>query len=291
LAHFFAKPDPHIITRRTTLTMTSNVGKDNAIDDCLPEQDRVLFGTRTFNVSDELTDSIDAALMEGVASLPRLPNDEALLELLRKVYFRNANVLEAYLGRNVFSIQSLPPSRRKRIVEAFLTKEDPAMPSGVALQDLTNQARPVSYPTADQIPSVTDMERVNQELTDLRSKHTQVKRRRNQLVTHLQKLAKAHESVVSAALLDPKQSRTISESIQNMIIGKQALDEATFRGKALTERLDESKRQYSPERGVLETKKPKLGLEQAFEEDSKVGGIEGLRKVQQALARDVLREQ
>ena len=94
----------------------------------LNDQDRVLFGTLTFSVTDRLAESIDRAITKGVATLPMLRQDEAasddsLTKTLRKTFGRNVDIFERYLRSNIFTVQACAPTRRRRVVEAFLEQQ------------------------------------------------------------------------------------------------------------------------------------------------------------------------
>ena len=248
-------------------------------EDSLPQEDRVLFGTKTFAVSDELNDSIDAALVEGVSSLPRLPWEEALLKMLRKVYLRNINVLEAYMGRNIFSIQSLAPSRRRKVVEAFVTNTLPETPD---LTDVNNKQNEESsafqYPTADQIPSQETLSEAEQELKDLRVKLSEVKRLRKHLAVTIEKLSVARQAIPSVPTVQ------VHDKVTSMVKAKETLEDLTFKGKELMSKLDDEKRNRPEEDDAPAVpKKPKLGLEEAYEEERKAISLEGLQSMKQLL--------
>ena len=89
------------------------------------EEDKILFGDRNSLIADEFCERVEAALVEGVSSLPLMGEDnrdEKMLNLLRKAYTKHIDLLEIYSGRNVFSVASRTSRFRKRIVEAFANK-------------------------------------------------------------------------------------------------------------------------------------------------------------------------
>ena len=245
--------------------------------DSLPHEDRVLFGTKTFAISDHLSETIDAALVEGVASLPRLSDEEALLKMLRKAYVRNIHVLEAYMGRNIFSVQSLPPSRRRKVVEAFITENLPATPDTADDKENVVSSSFV-YPTADQIPSHDELTAAEEELKDLRAKLTEVKRRRKQLAATMEKLAVARQVIPSV----PKVQ--VRETVANLVKAKETLDDLTFKAKELIAKLDDEKRsRHEDDDAPAIPKKPKLGLEETYEQESQNISLEGLQMIKQLL--------
>jgi hypothetical protein len=278
-----------------TMSMSANESNDIVAtdkDDSLPPHDRILFGTKTITISDELTDSIDAALVEGVSSLPRLPQPEVLLQTLRQVYSRNVNVLETYMSRNIFSIHHrLPPSRRKKVVEAFLTNQ---LPEVAPLSNVTNSegTKPeFPYPTAAEIPSAEALFQKEQDLKELRAKLVQLKRRRQQLSLHAKKLVVANDAVPILPEETVKTATTgngVEGIVSSLIQGKEMLDELAVKGKELTGKMDAEKRQWGPDdenAPPAVPKKKKLKLEEAFAADVKAtgGDLEGLKQMQQFL--------
>lgn len=258
-------------------------------DDSLPPHDRILFGTKTITISDELTDSIDAALVEGVSSLPRLPHPEGLLQTLRQVYSRNVNVLETYMSRNIFSIHHrLPPSRRKKVVEAFLSNQTPQV---APLSNVTNNGTKPEfpYPKAADIPSAQALAQKEDDLKALRAKLVQLKRRRQQLSLHAKKLVVANNAVPTLPEIAVQTAVTgggVEGIVSSLIQGKELLEELTVKGKELTTKMDAEKRQWGPEdenAPPAVPRKKKLKLEEAFAADVKAGDLDGLKQMQQML--------
>lgn len=247
-------------------------------NDTLPQEDRVLFGTKTFAISDKLMDAIDAALVEGVSSLPRLPKEEALLQMLRKVYVRNVNLLEAYMARNIFSIQSLPPSRRRKVVEAFVTNTLPEIPD-IPDNKENIMTSSVEYPTSDQIPSQEELTKAEQELKDLRVKLAELKRHRTELGATMEQLAIARRTIP----LVPADVR-VHDKVTKLFKAKETLEDLTSKAKEVTAKLDDEKKNRNDEDDAPAIpKKRKLGLVEAYEEESTNITLEGLQNMKQFL--------
>ena len=124
------------------------------------EEATILFGSKPSRLFDAISEKIDAALRDGVATLPFLepdgapssggraslggarmslggggggraslgsnattpPPDEKLLSIIRNTYGANLDLAEAYAGRNVFALPvGTGPKRREEIVTAYLT--------------------------------------------------------------------------------------------------------------------------------------------------------------------------
>mmetsp|Transcript_1823 Transcript_1823/g.3732 ORF Transcript_1823/g.3732 Transcript_1823/m.3732 type:complete len:419 (+) Transcript_1823:169-1425(+) len=115
-------------------------------------EDFLIFGARPCHLFDELSIAIDTLLAEEVATLPLLPRttattesseqtarrsnnddnkndkqphpttgEEKLMSKLRKAYKRNLDLVEAYCARNIFTVQYHSKTKRRRILERYLT--------------------------------------------------------------------------------------------------------------------------------------------------------------------------
>ena len=253
-----------------------------------------MFDSSTFVVTDKLAEIIDVALTDGVSTLPMLPKENGgeakLTNSLRQVYFRNVDILENYLQSNIFTIRSMPPTRRRKIVEAFLSNQhkddqDSSSSSSTAavLADVTNEQQQqqekeetsiVRYPRKEEIPSLKDLTKVEQGLVELRHKLRQCKVRRNELRGRLERLAKADQSIKSVQeSLKEVSTSEIHKSVTTMVEGKEGLEELTQDAKKASERLDRAKDERREEdkenEKLIAAKKPRLTLEEAFEQDRK----------------------
>jgi len=244
-------------------------------DTMLPQQDRILFDNKTLEISDYMSSSVEKALKEGTKSLPRVPHEETLLELLNKTYSRNVAVLETYMGRNIFSIQSLPPTRRSKVVDAFLNQNLPNVPTVHGDNDKENAAATI-YPTKDQIPSSTDMATMEQSLKSLRTQLADLKRRRSQLANTCQAL-----SLVAIPEVPPED---ISSTVTSLLHDKEVLQDLTSRAQDLVAQMDHEKKvRPIQDEGPAMPKKRKLGLEELYEKEKVIGSHEGLQKMRSLL--------
>jgi hypothetical protein len=239
-------------SNKTTLTMTT---KD---DSTTP--DTVLFGSLPYTISDFFGESIDSCLVEFIADLPSKGHN--LLSTLRRVYFRNVDVLESYLVRNIFSIQSLPPTRRNKIVQAYLKGE---VPSTETKEFPTTNIESYDYPT--EIPSSQDVQSLQQETKELRLKLREARRRRKDLLTKLEGLVQANQAVngvVGALQVVPSE-----DEIASVVMDKDRLEELQASASILTEKLQEEKRERPEleDEVDLNAKRTKLSLEQQYKEN------------------------
>lgn len=232
--------------------------------------DTVLFGSLPYTISDFFEKSIDAALVEFIADLPSKGHN--LLSTLRRVYLRNVDVMESYLVRNIFTIQSLPPTRRTQIVQAYLEGEIPS----TGMQEFpTTTVESYEYPT--DIASSQELHSLQQETKQLRSKLREARRRRNDLNAKLERLVHADQAVkgVTEALQVPS-----GDDITGVVMEKDRLEELQTAASVLTKKLEEEKR----ERPELEdevdlAKRTKLSLEQQYKENRTNVKTDGMQKV------------
>jgi len=71
------------------------------------------------NFCDHLSQQLQEVFAATVADFPRLEQPEALLKRLEESYMRNVDIMEVYAGRNIFTLENLPPNRRARIAQLF----------------------------------------------------------------------------------------------------------------------------------------------------------------------------
>ena len=239
-------------------------------EDSSTSPDAVLFGSLAYTISDFFGESIDAALMEFIADLPS--GGHNLLSTLRRVYFRNVDVMESYLVRNIFTIQSLPPTRRNKIVHAYLEGE---IPSTGTQEFPTTTDESYEYPT--HIPSSQELHSLQHETKQLRSKSREARRRRNDLIEKLERLAHADQAVkgVTAALQVPS-----GDAITSVVMKKDRLEEMQAAASVLSKKLEEEKRDRPElEDEVDLAKRTKLSLEQQYKENRTNVKTEGMQKV------------
>jgi hypothetical protein len=145
-----------------------NDGNTSDLIESIPHEDRILFGSQSLKISDELLQVIDSALEEGVTSLPRVSDEKALLNMLQSVYHRNVHILEAYMARNIFSIQSFPASKRRNIIDAYVTNQVAELPLDTNViekdKDIGNATLPHLNLKQEEIPSEDDIKSTEKEL-------------------------------------------------------------------------------------------------------------------------------
>lgn len=248
-------------------------------DSGIPEEDRVLFGSSTLKVADSLFEKIDAVLVSGVQSLPPSSSNSQtiLLDKLRRVYKRNIDVLELYIGRNIFSIQMLQPTRRRQVVEAFLSEEEILLPKTATKEQSKDEKGYEKFEYSTETPSKQDISQVTSSLGELRTKLLAAKRRRNEVRLQLELLAKTKQLSQGAAQTAAASADSdMQEKVTSLVQGNNTMEQLQQQGSELQQKMDQKKAGRSDEEGneddLLEqqrNKKPKLTLEEAFEQSQK----------------------
>lgn len=272
-----AKESSSIAASTTTTTSTTN-----------SHPDTVVFGSLAFSIADEFSQSIDEALVDGVASLPG-DDTSVLLQKLRRLYFRNVDVMESYLLRNIFTLDNT--TRKHKIVQAYLSggsleslENDDTMlakENSTAVNTTTSsvQVQDYQYPKASDIPSSQELETLQADVVEKRNQVRAARRRRNEILAKLKQLASAHDAVqgVSTSLEQHTNatSTTTQESIQQVVMGKDRLETLQTSASDLVQKLEQSKRDRTDdgdeeEEDDLGTKKTKLTLEQQYKEQRSV---------------------
>ena len=249
--------------------------------------DTILFGSVSCTLADEFGERIDAALAEGVSSLPLLPQnkdhpheesgEERFLRTLRHVYFRNVDVMESYTARNIFSLQNLPPTKRTNVIKVFLEE--------ASLEHLTRTTHTAGsaesteayqYPALKDIPSSETLSALQNELRELRSELRAARTRRAERLWKLQALVRVHQHVQGAALQLQANTANHPDAIHNsitaMVVGKQGLEQLQEESNELSQNLDTEKQHYSAqddENVENHKKRPKLSFEERFQQDQK----------------------
>ena len=179
----------------------------------LSGQDMAVFGTLNAKLADAFTETIEAAITDGVHSLPLLDGDihtqttedtadkdkppkQRLWEAIRYRFVRNVDVLEAYCGHNLLTLRKHPPATRKRIV-AFLKNGADALPPLEAKENTSEEATETSsnYPTRSQLPSETETKQLAEEIEKLQADLQSAKEQRNALLAALESANKAQQAV------------------------------------------------------------------------------------------------
>jgi hypothetical protein len=265
-----------------------NGGNKSDIMESIPHEDRILFGSQALKISDELINIIDSALEEGVASLPRISNEKALLKMLQSVYHRNVHILEAYMARNIFSIQSFPPSKRRSIIDAYVTNKIVEIPLNTNViendKEIVNMSTSsYRYPTQDEIPSEEDIKSTEQELESLRQKLSQAKQRWRLSLYTGEELAKARQTLPNSL-----PSIQIIEKLEKLMESQRSLKRLTDKARHVMEGLESQSKQSTDEDieneniPAMSKRRKKLGLEEAFQEDQKhisLQGVESLLRI------------
>jgi len=254
-------------------------------------EDTILFGSSADHISDDFGDCVDAALTEGVHSLPMMqPSSSAMmLASLRKEYHRNVDIFQGYIHRNVCSIGGLSKLRRTKIVQAFLDNnsnsvdEDAAAPLSDLTNTITTNEAP-KYPSKEDVPTKADMAAIDDALASLRTQLTFAKRRRTILQTKLDQLGDADHVAQHVATVVTTEK--VHSAVSIMVQGHETLTRLTDQAMDSLEALANDKRQRSEEDDDEVPKQEKLSLEAQYEQDRKRMATEDIQKFKELIHKE-----
>ncbi len=233
----------------------------------LEEQDLAVFGELNARFADAFTEHIEAAITNGVDSLPLLdgncyrgnscqsaetkPPKQRLWDALRYRFVRNVDVLEAYCGHHVFTLRKHPPARRKRIVSLMRGESLPVLEENNETKVGENGGEEVAkYPTRQEIPSKEEQTNLVEELSKLKADLESAKQKRNALLAAVESAKRAEQAVVDVvATVEANIPTTKEGSIKNDVRKKVEIGNTVGllaeEAKSLVTKLDQIKRDRS----------------------------------------------
>ena len=256
--------------------------------------DTIVFGSLAYQIANELSIGIDAACVTLVTTLPG-DDTTVLLEKLRRVYFRNVDIFESYLVRNIFTLENTP--FKHKVVEAFFNQD------GVSLhiskenannttlqQEQEQQVEEYKYPSVDEIPTPQELLKLQESLRAKREAFTLARRKRNELLAKIQHLSNAHASVQDV-VSTLEEHKVQHDDIQDVIGNKTQLETLQAHAKQVHQDLDHHKRTRSQHEEDEEqvdvlagTNAKKRTLEQTYKEQRTSTKTQGsLQAVRQML--------
>lgn len=242
-------------------------------ENTMEDADTVVFGSLNDRIADAFADRIQAALSEGVQSLPLLyesTKGDALLAKLQKSYLKNVDIVEAYGERNIFTLQMYPPKRRQRITRAFLDKDHESKKTENSTTATVFENSSYQYPAEEQIPSLEQSQSLQDELQVLRAHLQAARLRRNALLvanTSKEVAQKATDQV--SASLPLQDLETIHTSVTAAVMGGQGLEQLQEQGKKALNNLENSKRERKnpeDEELLVPPSKKRVSLEEHYRE-------------------------
>lgn len=269
------------------------------------EVDKILFGSSNETIADEFYNRIEAALTEGVASLPLMAapkdddNDESrddrMLHKLRKAYIRNVDIMELYSGRNIFSVANRTAHFRQRIVKSYRSSDNASSNTTVeesnnngdqtmennetqitgTKEDTVNKFdTKLDIPTKEDIPTNDMMAKLEHEMKALRTKITEARelqKERLQYFTHLEEAASFSGQTKQA--LSGLSATKLTSVVETIVETREEFDAIQSQGSKLVEKMDEHKKGRALEENendkilLLERgKKKKPSLEERYHE-------------------------
>lgn len=226
-------------------------------------------------VGDTMTQLVDDALKKGVASLHLMrgndeenngdndniapsPAEAALIQRLTNVYYRNIDIIELYADHHIFTLDMYPPTRRQKIVQAFhqlkqqrkhqKAGENNGVPTISSVRGNEHKSSPlddeaiVAIPSQDDIPTLKQMEALEEDIEQLHSNLNELKVERREWMVKCQGLEQVHANTEKVAQIMQKSSQTattaVDQSVTAVIMGKQGLEQLHARAIDLLQELD-----------------------------------------------------
>jgi hypothetical protein len=232
----------------------------------------VVFGSLNGRIADAFADRIQAALSEGVQSLPLLyesTKGDALLAKLQKSYLKNVDIVEAYGERNIFTLKMYPPKRRQRITRAFLDENHESKQPKTSSTITTFENSSYQYPAEDQIPSQEQSQNLQDELQALRAQLQAARLRRNALLVANTSRKVSHQATDQLSASLPLQDLdTIHTSVTAAVMGGQGMEQLQEQGKQALNKLENSKRERNnlveDEELLVPPSKKRVSLEEHY---------------------------
>jgi hypothetical protein len=212
------------------------------------ELDSTIFGAVNSKIADRFSDSIDAALDKGVATLPCLEKEkqQAMKDLLRKKYLRNVDAFEIYCKRNIFTLCEQTPMRQQEILRRFQELPEGHVPEEILAPEASPEGDDVSpdYPSLTDIPSPEELAALESEMKQLRQQSFDLHQKRAQL-QHAGKSWEAAEQLASLASenLVCINKEHVMEQVSHIVQQQHGLVDCHEQGKELLEEMDHAKRE------------------------------------------------
>jgi hypothetical protein len=262
----------------TTASLDSNAAMETSLHNTtattncsiVNHPDTVVFGSLAYQIANELSIGVDTACVEAVTTLPG-DDTRLLLEKLRRVYFRNVDIFESYLVRNIFTLENTP--YKHKVVEAFL---NPELATKTFKENANNtileqeQVEEFNYPSVDEIPTPDELLKLQESILVKREKVKLARRKRTELLSKIQHVSNARASV--QGVVATLENHVVNHNdIQNVIENKQELESLQVHAKRVHQELDDHKRtrqeHEEEEVDVLAgTNTKKMTLEQTYKE-------------------------
>jgi hypothetical protein len=305
------------VATTTGTTFSTTIDKDiidvNNNNDDDDDEDSILFGSMNAQIADALADRIEVNIHKGVQSLPLLKDptkSKELVDTIHQKYMRNVDVIETYGSRNIFSIQQHPPSRRQRILQAFLSssgssshdKEKPTTADTTTTATTTANSQPPSllssYPSKDQIPLPHTLAELQLQVQQLQTDLSAARAHRNTLLTSTKSLEVAQRvSETATAVLPAKFQHNVQGPVTAAVMGGQGVQELTREAQQLLGKLEERKRERSDDdddeeeddefefekENPIVKKKKRLSLVEEYRQERKVATMDSLAAVRRLL--------
>ena len=271
-------------------------GKRKKAPHIYAEEDVTLFGDRNAQIHQYMSDRIEVALVEGVASLPLMggteddSRDDKMLQKLRKAYLDKIDIMEVHNSRNVFTVGKHTPHFRKRILEAFLAHQegrDILQEKAKEIQSkyqTNNDSNSKSIsesllPAKEEIATPEDVANLEEELKGLRMKLEEARKVRSEKLAQCKALEEAAQFSKQAQETIAKipAATKIPAKVDSLVEARTEYASLKTQGNRLIQKMDDIKNGRdenqdkipSPEHKKIRTK---LTLEEEYEQHRRILG-------------------
>lgn len=226
---------------------------------------------------DHMSQQLQQIFAERATDFPRLEQPQALLERLTKSYVRHIDVAEVYAGRNIFTLDNLPPNRQARIARLFHTTPDM---TDIALElkpapDETNNASDehvnvdLEKLTADPPPTKEQVQVKRQSVQDLQEKIIAARQQKAVLQRRVRELEIAQQM---SAWPEDSTADKVQDSVSTLMIGVHGMEECQDEGEAAVQEAKKRRRRESMDDAGLDwgpfAPQPK-NVQQVYEQERK----------------------
>jgi hypothetical protein len=221
-----------------------------------------LFGSLLTVITDAMSESLKAHIVQGVQTLPMMSTQpeksKTLVEKLELQFQRAVDLVELYIGRNSFSLAMFPAESRRRAIRAAFRQEQaapgsflqemPCCDGEVATDDF--QVAALECPPLDQIPTDEEVQALEAETQALRQKLHALRTKRDRIKREVQHLDEANRLASLARV--PLQSIDAAKvsvplQVQATVTAVAALEQLQNTALELRLDMDERARRRDPQ--------------------------------------------
>lgn len=187
---------------------------------------------------DHLSQQLQEVFVATVPDFPRLERPEILLKRLENSYMRHVDVMEVYAGRNIFTLDNIPPNRRARIAQLFAETPDDEDAIVLQLRDPPAQDHDSSASLAIDLqklasapaPTREQVREKRRSVAALATKLDAMRRRKAVLERRVGELEVAQQMTTTD--WNDKTAAQVQESVSALLMGVHGVEDCQEQGEA-----------------------------------------------------------